>query len=114
MAKRLREANTNEQDMKEVISRLDHQDKALDQIMILIKGSNAYNTEGLMPALKRIENDVQEIKKWKDHTINMQGKIDINKFFTKLGTIGRGLVWVGGIGGGTYGIFEILKRLLEQ
>lgn len=100
--------------MTEVLNRLDHQDKTLEQMMILIKGSHNYNTEGLLPAVKRIEKDVHEIKEWKNQTIQMKGKIDMKAFVTNLGFVGRGLIWFGGIGGGTYGIFELLKFVFDK
>ncbi|HEY3403889.1 MAG TPA: hypothetical protein VGK59_10910 [Ohtaekwangia sp.] len=96
-----------------VLSRLDDQDKTLDQIMVLLKGSNDYGTEGLLPAVKRIEKDVHEIKEWRKETLQMKGKVDVKKMMTTLGIIGRAAAWIGGVCGGTYGVFELLKLAFE-
>lgn len=45
---------------------LDQHGKLLEQILWCIKGSEAMNIEGIMPAQKRIEIKLNELNKWKE------------------------------------------------
>lgn len=104
----------NTPEMQEILSRMDIQDENIEHIKWLLKGSPALEIEGLIPSMKRVEKDVHEIKVWKNETLLMKGKIDLDKFFTRAAATLKFIAWVVGIGGGGFGVFKFLESVLAQ
>lgn len=57
-------------EMKTIDTRLDQQDKLLNEILLCLKGNTLMNIEGVMPAQKRIEkkidDEIEILKEWKE------------------------------------------------
>jgi hypothetical protein len=43
----------------------EHQSKLLNEILLCLKGSESMNIEGVLPAQKRMEETLNELKDWK-------------------------------------------------
>ena len=99
--------------MKEILHRLDNQDKSLEQIKWLLKGSEALEIPGVIPSLKRLEADVHDIKQWRSEQTMLKGKIDVKTFFQNLGFAAKPLGVIATIGGGSFGIFQLIRMLFE-
>lgn len=56
-----------------------HQEKLLNEILLCLKGSEAMNIEGVMPAQRRIEETLNEINKWKKEVTLYLGIITSKK-----------------------------------
>jgi hypothetical protein len=100
-------------DMKEILERLEKLDDTQQQTLWLLKGNPDLRIEGVMPALVRIEKDVHNINEWKNEQTLLKGKVDLTRIYQKAGFLGKGLIWVSGIGSGTFTVFELLKRVFE-
>jgi hypothetical protein len=95
-----------DKEMKEVLRRMDHQDKQLEQLIWSIKGNPSLGIEGVMPAVKKVEHDVKELKNWRNEQTITQGKIDLRQV----------VKWVGGIStivGCVVGVFELFRYVFR-
>lgn len=64
--------------MDEIESRLDEQDKLLHEILLCLKGNVTMNIEGVLPAQKRIEQKLdKEIKSLNDWQVSIQKYFDV-------------------------------------
>jgi hypothetical protein len=95
----------NEKEMKEIFKRLDHQDKQLEQLIWSIKGNPTLGIEGVMPAVKKVEREVYDLKAWKFQEDSKRGKIDAKNI----------VKWVAGAStviGCALGVIELFKYVL--
>jgi hypothetical protein len=100
-------------EMKELNDRLDYQDKRQEQIIWLIQGNPELQIEGLIPVLKRVDKDVQDMKAWRDEEALLKGKFDVKKVFTSFSVVWKFMVLISGIGGGSFGLFSLFKLIFE-
>jgi hypothetical protein len=73
--------------MDELESRLDQQDKILNEILLCLKGNASMNIEGVLPAQKRIEEKLfHEIKVLSEWQMEIQKYFDVisSKWFLRL------------------------------
>lgn len=105
MGKQARTADM--EDFKEEIkAMLEHQNDRMEHLIWQVTGSEGMGIEGLKPALKRIEKDVHDIKKWREE----MWKLDLKKMFT-WEIIKKAVTLMVSIGGGAYVVFESLKHM---
>lgn len=100
-------------EMEELFARLDHQDKTQEQILWLLKGNQELQIEGLIPAVKRVEADVQDMKAWRNELTLLKGKFDFKRLVASLVVASKFAAWVVGIGGGVFTVFAFLKSIFE-
>ena len=104
-------------EMKEILHRLDKQDDVQQQILWLLKGSDNLEIEGVIPAQKRMDkkidnmrtamsSEIEEINKWREDHISNKWKVDLRD-------VGKAFAWAIGVLGGIFGLFEILKTIFS-
>jgi hypothetical protein len=107
----------HDDEMKEILHRLDKQDDVQQQILWLLKGSDGLDIEGVIPTQKRMVKElntmkvamsaeIEEINKWREEHISNKWKVDMRD-------VGKAFAWAIGVLGGIFGLFEILKTILS-
>ena len=91
---------------------LEHQNDRIEHLIWQVVGNEKLEIEGLKPAVKRIEKDVHDIKKWRDG----MWKIDLKRVLTKevINTTSRVFIYAVVGGGGSFGMFELLKLIFDK
>lgn len=93
-------------EMEEVLKRMNHQDKQLEQIVWLLRGNPSLEIEGVIPSVKRIESEVHDILEWRKGIIDNKWKLDLKY-------MGKWIVAMIGIAGTIFGLFESLKQVFS-
>lgn len=92
--------------LSEVNQRLGRMEEMQQQTLWLIKGSEQLEIEGVIPSLKRIDNDMQRLNKWKDDQENK------NKWRKEArSNILKVIGWVAGTIGTLFGIVEAYRSV---
>lgn len=113
MAKKITQ---DDMDIDEIRGRLTTQDKTLNEILIVLRGSISTDTHGLMQRVKEIKgqldqviSDIAHLQRWKKMMDDNKGKLTIT--FTTLFT--RVLAVIGALGS-LVGIVLAIKELSEK
>jgi hypothetical protein len=88
-------------EMEKIVEHLDRQDKTLQEILIVLRGSVALGVKGIIERQSQFEerlvqviNDVAEAERWQDRMMEQRGKITftiadaIKNAFTFIGAMG--------------------------
>ena len=107
-------------EVESILKRLTQQDRVLDQLSQLIKGSSSLNIEGVLPMLRtmkttqeKIVTDVQHLQNWREKEIESKGTISIKTSIL----ITRVLAIIGAIGvlvGAVLGATQFIDWLHAQ
>lgn len=90
-----------QKEMETINHTLKQQDSHLKEIIWCLKGSAAMEIEGLIPAVKRMERDIRDIKDWRVEKNTLKNKID-------LVTVAQVIGWVVAVTGGIFGILAFI------
>lgn len=91
----------SQQEMDSINHTLKQQDKHLQEIIWCLKGSASLQMEGLIPSVKRMQGDIEEIKAWKTKRNTLKNKVDLI-------SIGKVIGWLVAVTGGIFGILAFL------
>lgn len=107
-------------EVESILKRLTQQDRILEHLSQLIKGSSALNIEGVLPMLRtmkttqeKIVSDVQHLQNWKAKELESKGTISIKTSIL----ITRILAIIGALGvlvGAILGITQFIDWLHIQ
>lgn len=92
-------------------AKMDFMEKQNEQLIWLIKGNKNLHIKGLAPSVEDLQQDVREIKVWKDGL----WKLDLKKLVSKetVNIIAKIFIWSIGLGGGVFGVIKILTALIH-
>lgn len=98
--------------IEELKAILEKQDERMEHLIWQVVGNETLGIEGLKPSMKRIEKDVHEMKTWRDG----MWKLDFKRFLTKgmITSVTKVFIYSVVGGGGSFGMFELLKLIFEK
>lgn len=102
----------SQESIEEIKAILEHQNERMEHLIWQVVGNERLGIEGLKPGVLRIEKDLQELKVWRD----AMWKLDLKKIVTKetINTVAKIFIYAIGIGGGSFGFFELLNKIFNS
>jgi hypothetical protein len=106
----------NDDEMEKIVQHLDRQDKTLNEILIVLRGSVALGVDGIVEKqadfeerLVKLINEVAHYERWRQRIIAERGKIT----FSLSSAVKNAFAFIGALGALIGGLLA-LKQWLEQ